>query len=249
MRRRGSGYRIAWPDIKLSARLLIKYPGLTFVASVGITVAVTICAAFFSFASASFYPRLPLEEGDRLVALENWDVAGNNENRHSLHDFVAWRQEMKSVVEISAFQDVEAGLVTDSSSRGTESPAVVKIAAMTAGGFRVARVPPLLGRYLFEDDEREGAAPVLVIGYDAWAKRFAQDRSVIGQNVRLGETIHTIVGVMPERFGFPVAQDAWLPMPASVSTSTQPGKEFVQVFARLRRVCRASRRPRRRRPS
>ena len=66
--------RISWPDIKLSARLLSKYPGLTFVASVGITVAITICAAFFSFVAASFYPTQPLDEGDRLVALENWNV-------------------------------------------------------------------------------------------------------------------------------------------------------------------------------
>jgi putative ABC transport system permease protein len=223
-----SQYRISWPDLKLSARLLVKYPGLTLVASLGITVAVTICAAFFSFVSASFYPTLPLDEGDRLVGLENWDVAGNNENRRSLHDFVTWRQDMKSVVDISAFEDIQAGLVI-----GSESPAVVKVAAMTARGFQAARVPPLLGRYLVEDDEREGAAPVLVIGYDAWVKRFAQARSVIGQNVRLGDTIHTIVGVMPERFGFPVNHQFWTPFRANPLTVARGAGPELFVFGRL----------------
>jgi hypothetical protein len=73
-------WRISWPDIRLSARLLVKYPGLTLVASIGITVAVTICTASFSSFSANLYPTLPLEEGDRIVALENWDVRGNNES-------------------------------------------------------------------------------------------------------------------------------------------------------------------------
>lgn len=223
-----SHYRISWPDIRLSARLLIKYPGLTFVASVGITVAITMCAAFFSFVAASFYPTLPLDEGDRLVALENWNVEGNNEDRHSLHDFVTWRQDLTSVVEISAFQDLEAPLGI-----GSRSPVAVKIASMSAGGFRVARVPPLLGRYLVEDDERAGAAPVLVIGYDAWRTHFAQDRSVIGQNVRLGETVHTIVGVMPERFGFPVNFQYWTPFRANPLTVARGAGPELFVFGRL----------------
>ena len=220
--------RISWPDVRLSARLLVKHPGLTLVASIGITVAVTICTASFSYFSANLYPTLPLEEGDRIVALENWSVRENNEERHSLHDFVTWRQELKSVVEISAWQDVEAGLVI-----GNESAAVVKIAAMTAGGFRVARVPPLFGRHLLEDDEREGAAPVLVIGYDAWRTRFAQGRSVIGQKVRLGATDHTIVGVMPERFGFPLNHQYWTALRANPLAVARGAGPVLFVFGRL----------------
>jgi FtsX-like permease family len=40
---------ISWPDLKLSARLLRKYPGLTFVASVGIAVGIGISAGAFAF--------------------------------------------------------------------------------------------------------------------------------------------------------------------------------------------------------
>ena len=49
---------------------------------------------------------------------------------------------------------------------------------MSASGFQVARVPPLLGRYLVEEDMREGAAPVVVIGYDVWQSRFAGDPEI-----------------------------------------------------------------------
>ena len=131
----------SWPDIKLSLRLLIRNPGLTAVSTVGIAVGIAIASAMFGYIHANFDPTLPLDEGDRIVALENWDFAGNNENRHSLHDFVTWRDQMTSVVEISAFREVSATMRA-----GDFVPETVRIAAMSASGFRVARVPPLLGR-------------------------------------------------------------------------------------------------------
>jgi hypothetical protein len=83
---------------------------------------------------------------------------------------------------------------------------------ITASGFRVARVPPLIGRPLADDDERAGAADVIVIGADLWRTRFASDPAVVGRTVRLGDTAFTIVGVMPERFAFPVNHQLWIPL-------------------------------------
>ena len=46
------------------------------------------------------------------------------------------------------------------------------MAEMTASGFDLARVPPLLGRPLLESDEVEGAPAVLVIVQDEWRRDF-----------------------------------------------------------------------------
>lgn len=75
---------------------------------------------------------------------------------------------------------------------------------MTPSDFRVARVGALLGRHLLPDDERPGAPAVPVIGYDAWRARFAGDSSIVGRQVRVNETLFTVVGVMPAGFAFPV---------------------------------------------
>jgi putative ABC transport system permease protein len=218
----------SWPDIKLSLRLLVRSPGLTVVSTVGIAIGIAIASAMFGYIHSNFDPALPLDEGDRIVALENWDVERNNENRKSLHDFVTWRDQMTSVVEISAFRELSATMRA-----GDFVPETVRIAAMSASGFRVARVQALVGRYLMPDDEREAAPPVVVIGYDVWKSRFGQDRSVTGQQVRFGITQYTIVGVMPEGFEFPVNHQYWIPLRANSSTIPRGAGPELFVFGRL----------------
>src|SRR5690606_27545169 len=152
---------------------------------------------FFSVMVSMAYTSLPLDEGDRVVALENRDVVINNEERRALHDFVEWRQELTSIDDFGAFRTVGRNLAM-----GEGPPDAVRVAEMTASGFRAARVPPLLGRYLVDEDERDGAARVVVIGHEVWQNTFMGDAAVVGRDVRLDGVVHTIVGVMPEDFAF-----------------------------------------------
>jgi predicted permease len=220
--------RISWLDVKLAVRMLVKHPGLTLVGGLGLAVGVAISAGFFSAMAALEYPVLPLDEGDRIVALENRDAAVNDEERRSLHDFVAWRGELRSVRDLGAFRWVERNLVT-----GEGPPEPVRVAEMTAAGFRVARVPPLLGRPRVEEDEVKGAPPVVVIGHDVWQDRFAGDPAVVGRDVRLGGAMHTVVGVMPEGFAFPMSQSWWTPLRADPSGHGRREGPEIFIFGRL----------------
>ena len=76
----------------------------------------------------------------------------------------------------------------------------------------MARVPPLAGAATHREDEQDGAIPVAVIGHHFWHSRFLSDPAVVGQRVSLGGIDHTVVGVMPEGFGFPVNHGVWTPL-------------------------------------
>ena len=220
--------RISWLDVKLGARMLVKHPGLTVVGGLAIAVAVAVSTSWFTFVHSSLYPVLPLPEGDRIVALENWDVKENNEERRSLRDLALWRAELKSVRDVAAFRDLTRNLIGPGG-----PPEPVQVAEMTASGFSLARVPPLLGRYVVPADELPGAPPVVVIGHEVWRERFAGDPGVIGRTLRLGSTVHTVVGVMPERFAFPVSHNLWIPLrldPALFEPKTGPQ---LFIFGRL----------------
>lgn len=216
---------ISWIDLRLGVRMLFKNPGITLVGGLAMAVAIAIGAGTFGFFYSMLYPRLPLDEGHRIVAVENWDVRGR-EQRPTPHDLATWR-ELRTIREVSAYHDVGRNLIA---SDGTAEP--VRLAEMSASGFRVARVAPALGRPLVEDDERPGALPVVVIGHDVWRTRFGGDPRIVGRTVRLGNAVHTVVGVMPAGFAFPVNHGYWIPLRLAPAAAPAAGPELF-VFGRL----------------
>jgi predicted permease len=214
-------------DLKLGARMLAKHPGLTLVGGLGMAVAIAI-SAVFDVTAAVVHTPLPLDDGERLVAIESWDAEINNQERQILHDFTTWREELRAVEDLGAYRDVARNLIVPG---GSVEP--ISVAEMTASGFRAARVPPLLGRPLLQEDERPGAPQVVVIGYAVWQNQFRGDPNVVGRQARLGNTVHTVVGVMPEGFAFPINHRLWTPLradPAAYERRNGPG---IQVFGRL----------------
>ena len=189
-----------WLDVKLGVRMLIKYPGLALVGGAGIAVAVAIAVGAFSFIYGAFLvSSVPLDQGDRIVSIEIWDEAANKPELRSLYDYDVWRKGLNSVQEIGAYRILMPNLIAPGA-----QPESVRVAAMSASGFRLARIRPLMGRYLEEEDEREGAPNVVVIGENVWRSRFAGDPAILGRTIQLGATPHSIIGVMPKSFAFPI---------------------------------------------
>jgi predicted permease len=93
--------------------------------------------------------------------------------------------------------------------------------------------PALLGRTLTSDDESPSAPPVVVISHRLWKSRFDADPAVLGRTVKIGTTTATIVGVMPEGFGFPVNQRLWTPLRVNASSVAPRSGPTVSVFGRL----------------
>ena len=215
-------------DFIRGLRMLLKYPALTIVGGLGMAVGIAVSVGFFAFVGTHVNPVIPLDEGDRIVALENRDVVLNNEDRRALHDFVTWRDELRSVVDLGAFRTIDRNLRV-----GDALPEPVPVAEMTAAGFRLARVAPHLGRYLVEEDERLGGPQVVVIGYDVWQRHFAGDPAVIGRQLRFDGQVHTIVGVMPEGFAFPQSHAYWTPFRADPDAYSRREGPGIFIFGRL----------------
>jgi predicted permease len=72
-----------------------------------------------------------------------------------------------------------------------------------------------------------------VIGYREWTERFAGDPGIIGRTVRLGSVAHTVVGVMPRDFAFPVNHNYWIPLRVDPTAYSVGDGPELKVFARL----------------
>jgi hypothetical protein len=221
---------VGWrTDLRLAVRMLIRHPALSTIAVFGITVAIAIAVTMFTIIGEQLGPSdLPLPEGDRIVALQKWDSGKNQPEPLVQQDLLAWGEQLSTVQDIGAFRTLTKNLIVPPA-----APEPVEIAEMSAAGFAVAGVAPMMGRVIRSDDERAGAAPVVVIGYTVWRSRFGANPAALNTTVQLGEMHHTVVGVMPEGFAFPLHHEYWIPLRRdSFSHSIGDGPQ-LSIFGRL----------------
>lgn len=199
--------RVSWLDIKLGARMIYRYPGLTVIGGLAMGVAIALGAGVMGVIALMKDPRIPLDEGERIVGIQVWSITSFNAERRLAHDFASWKAELRTVRDIGVFRNVTRAV---GAADGRAEPG--RGVEMSAAGFRVARVKPLLGRYLLDADERTGAPLVVVLGHEIWEGRFGADSSIIGKPMKIGGVAHVVVGVMPEGFAFPINHNLWLPL-------------------------------------
>ena len=141
---------ISSADLKLGLRMLRKYPGLTFAGGLALAIAIGLGAGWYDFSQDLLHPRLPLPGGDRIVDIDMRDSMTFRGERRILHDFVAWRRDARFDRACWARRGQSSGSLTRDRVRVDS----VLTAEITASAFRIARVPPLLGRTLLDADEQ-----------------------------------------------------------------------------------------------
>jgi predicted permease len=219
----------AWLDLKLGARLLARYPGLTLVSTFALAIGIAIVAGFHAGTNFFVNPSLPVPEEDRVVAIWHHDAAAADRGTQTVGDMLTWRAELDSVDDLGAFALYERVVTTVSG-----PTRLVRTAQISPSLFRALRVPPYLGRVFIEADERPGGPTVALIGFDLWQSGFGGDPGVLGRTIRLGGLEHTLVGVMPEGFAFPLQEQLWTPLqPSSASLGPGEGPYVEFVVGRL----------------
>ena len=155
---------ISWLDWKLGARLLLKYPALTFIGGLSLAAAIAIGVVGIEVAGELLYKRLPFDAGGRVVRLETRDTAASRVEPRVLHDFAIWRRSLKTVAELGAARVSERNVLT-----GEGRVESLRVAEITASAFPLTRVLPLLGRPLQPADEMPDAGQPGRSAADAWS--------------------------------------------------------------------------------
>jgi putative ABC transport system permease protein len=215
-------------DYKLGVRMLLKFPGLTIAGGLALAIAIGIGAGWYDLASKLLWPTIPLPDGDRIVVIETHNALTNQPELRLTRDFLEWRSDVRSIDGLGAYRAELRNLIV-----GNAPPVMIRTAALTASAFRTARVTPLIGRGLLDADEMPGSPGVVVLGYDVWRHSFEGRNDVVGSTVKLGSTPVTVVGVMPERFGYPLSYKAWTPLQLRASYGALEG-DPIGVIGRLK---------------
>lgn len=212
-------------DIRYAFRLLFRSPGFTLLTVLVLAGGLGVSTFTFSFLHAAMIRPLPLGEGERIVRLTRLEQ-GRRRPVDAV-DLAALRATVRSVEGLGGYTRTEVMLGRTGERR------VLTATSADPVLFSVARTPALRGRTLLPSDAEPGAEAVIVLAHRTWEVAFGFDRDVVGSLVTINGVSTRVVGVMPEDFGFPVTQDAWLPLPATIGETVQPGVRYVSVFARL----------------
>ncbi len=189
-------------DLRFGARTLINSPGFTLVALLAIALGIGATTAVFSLVNAVLIRSLPYRDAERLVYLwsPNSRFKGQmvpDELAPSYPDFYDWQRLSHSFSALTMFNQRMLNLVGSGIVRRVGS------ALVTGNFFQTLDAKPELGRTIDRFDDQPGHQHVAVISDALWQERFAGDPSVIGKVLQLNRDKYTVIGVMPDEFGYP----------------------------------------------
>ena len=223
-------------DFKYALRTLAKTPGFTIIAVVTLALAIGANTAIFSLINDLFLRGLPFKEPSRIVHLFAGDKSRNLVDiALSAPRFQHYRQG-QALFDGFAAENGFAFTLT-----GVGDPVQVFGGRLTSNYFDVLGVRPILGRN-FRAEEEEGA-DVALVTKTFWQKRLGGDPNVIGRSITLDETVHTVIGVLPNMpalwFGpNPFVGEVWTTKPFQLPGFSHErmmrGTGFLRVIGRVK---------------
>src|SRR6185369_15702421 len=122
--------------------------------------------------------------------------------------------EVRRISELAAFSMVMATAPENRALRLDRAIENFTTIQLTANALQFLVVDPILGRPILPSDIRSNgqADPVIVLSYKAWQRFFDGRNDAIGKTLVLNDVTHTVIGVMPPRFGWWTSDGGWVPM-------------------------------------
>ena len=211
-------------DLRFGFRTLLKNPGFSAVAVIMLAIGIGVNATVFTVTNAVLFKGFAdVARNDRLVYISDGGCCV------SYPDFQDYRAQSKSFEGMAIVHGI--GIAFSDASGFPERLEVTEVSADT---FKVVGQKPMMGRDFTPADEVDGAAPVAILSYGFWDRRYGKDPSVIGRAVRKNGDSMAIVGIMPQGFSFPQKVDLWVPLVRTPTVLRRDRRDTWCVVGRLR---------------
>ena len=214
-------------DIRFAGRLLRRQPSFAIVTLTVLGLGIGAATAMFSIVNSVLIRPLPFRDADRLMMLENQWLPRFPRFEATPRDFMTWKAECLSYIDIAAFRPASFNL-TDG-----DLPERVPGMRVSANLADVLGVSPSLGRSFTADEDAPGKNHVVLLSQDLWRRRFAADPGVVGHVIEVSGLPFTVVGVMPPGFQFPSTAEMWVPM-GLTPQDLQSGDHVLWAVGRLK---------------
>jgi predicted permease len=198
-------------DLLYAARTFARSPGFTLTAIGTLALGIGANTAIFTIVNAFLLKPLPYDHPDRLVALSERGVSGNDGPMSLAPGNLAnWQESATSFESIAGYLTQAMTLATDAP--GFEPQRVIACAC-SGNIFATLGVAPFSGRAFVPDEDRFDAPRVAVVSYNLWERDLGADTHAVGRGIRLNDQDYEVIAVMPRTFAFPSRTvDVWVPL-------------------------------------
>jgi predicted permease len=202
-------------DIRYALRSMRKSPAFTAVAILTLALGIGANTAIFTVVNAVFFKAIPVKDPDRLVSVFTTDP----HTRVGTFTFLPISHPNAEDItrDVQSFAGVAhysfGGVGVSMTTHG--GPERFNAEVVSGNYFDVLGVHAALGRTFRPEEDREGAAPVVLLDYGLWERKFASNPNVIGQTIQLNGQGFTVIGVAPRGFQGPRVlggPDMWVTM-------------------------------------
>ena len=215
-------------DMRFGARMLLKAPSFMSAAILSLAIGIGATSAIFGVVNGVALRPLPYREPERLVRLwQNKVIAGVTGIPVSEGNVNVWRKQAQS------FETVAVFFSTVSVITGEDEPEQIPGARVSHDLLPMLGYQPAIGRHFLPEENRPGAANVVILSHNLWRRRFGGDPAILGRSITLDHTNQfTVIGVMPPEASFPDKTEFWTP--EKVTATDRHNIRRLSVLARLK---------------
>jgi len=165
-------------DLRFAARLLLKHPGFTLIATFVLALGIGANTAIFSVVDAVLLRPLPYADQERIVSISTLWRATGQRGTVSAPDFHDWHDSAQSFDAMAAYTAGQSSVAVG----GAADYALV--ARATPDLFPLFGVHPEVGRLPSSDEQREGGPLTAVVSHAFWVSRLGGNRAAIGNTLK-----------------------------------------------------------------
>ena len=220
-------------DVRYALRTLRQRPGFAAMALATLALGTGATTVMFTVINGVLLKPFAYRDPDRLLRLQertDWSTPQGNLWSFAYPNYLDCAAAVPSL-DMAAWT-IKRGTIT-SETGAAEYVDGVEVSAnlLTVLGIRMKE-----GRPLLPGEDRPAAAPVALISYGLWQRRFGGNASAIGSEVVFDGKSYAIVGVLPADFRLADAEfDVWTPIGQNTSARLQNRAiHGIRVWARLR---------------
>ncbi len=194
-------------DLRYAARQLLHNPGFTLVSVLTLALGIGASTAIFSAVNPILFRSLPYPHAGRLMMI--WEMRSDGSPQPvTFGSFYGLAERSRSFDSMAVMKPWQPAMI------GADHPERLDGQRVSAGYFRSLGVSPALGRGFQASDDQFHGPDVAVISDRLWRRHFAGDSGIIGRQLKLDDSLFTVIGVMPSGFENVLAPSAelWAPL-------------------------------------